>query len=65
MPPSADGHLWASDELVSAEVAMAEGYQAVLSHHVQQITGREPETLRSVMEKVRSVRYDRIDSTVS
>jgi NAD(P)H dehydrogenase (quinone) len=64
MPPSADGHLWASDELVSAELAIAEGYQAVLSHHVKHITGRDPESLQSVMERVKSVRYDQIDGTV-
>lgn len=65
MPPSPDGHMWASDELMSAEVAVAEGYQAVLSHHVKQITGREPEPLRAVMERVKSVRYDQIDATAS
>jgi NAD(P)H dehydrogenase (quinone) len=65
MPPSPDGHLWASDELVSAEVAVAQGYQALLSHHVKQITGRDPEPLRSVMERVREVRYDKIGATTS
>lgn len=65
MPPSPDGHMWASDELVTADVAIAEGYQAVLSHHVMQITGRHPEPLRAVMERVKSVRYDQIDATVS
>lgn len=61
MPPSPDGHMWASDELVTADVAVAQGYQAVLSRHVQQITGREPEPLRSVMERVKSVPYDQIE----
>lgn len=65
MPPSPDGHLWASDELVSAEVAVAEGFQALQSMHVKQITGREPEPLRSVMSRVREVRYDEIDATVA
>ncbi|MEV4240845.1 SDR family oxidoreductase [Nocardia sp. NPDC050408] len=60
MPPSPDGHMWASDELVSAEVAVAEGYQALLSHHVKLITGREPESLRTVMERVKTRRYDEI-----
>ena len=44
MPPSADGHMWASDELVSADVSQAEDYQAILTHHVKQLTGRAPET---------------------
>lgn len=65
MPPSPDGHMWASDELVSAEVAVAQGYQALLSHHVKQITGHDPEPLRSVMERVREVRYDKIDAALS
>jgi NAD(P)H dehydrogenase (quinone) len=65
MPPSPDGHMWASDELISAEVAIADGYQALLSHHVTQITGRIPKSLRAVMEDAKSVRYDRIDATVS
>lgn len=65
MPPSPDGHMWASDELVTADVAIAEGFQAVLSHHVKQITGRDPEPLRAVMERVKSVRYDQIDATIS
>jgi NAD(P)H dehydrogenase (quinone) len=65
MPPSADGHMWASDELVTAEVAIAEGYQTVLSGHVKLITGRDPECLRSVMESVKSVRYDQIPAEVS
>ncbi|KQU38421.1 MULTISPECIES: NAD(P)H-binding protein [unclassified Rhodococcus (in: high G+C Gram-positive bacteria)] len=65
MPPSPDGHLWASDELVSAEVAVAQGYQALQSRHVEQITGREPEPLAAVMERVRAVRYDQIDAPVA
>jgi NAD(P)H dehydrogenase (quinone) len=64
MPASPEGHMWASDELVSADVAVSEGYQALMSHAVKQITGREPERLRSVMERVKSVRYDQIDELV-
>lgn len=63
MPPNPDGHLWASDELVTADMAVAQGYQAVLSQHIKQITGQEPETLRSVMERVKAVRYDLIEET--
>ena len=64
MPLNPDGHLWASDELVTADMAVAQGYQAVLSQHVKQITGQEPETLRSVMERVKSTRYDLIEEPV-
>jgi NAD(P)H dehydrogenase (quinone) len=62
MQPSADGHMWASDELLSAEIAVVEGYQAVMSHHVRQILGTDPEPFRSVMERCQSLRYDEIDA---
>ncbi|NHU42266.1 NAD(P)H-binding protein [Rhodococcus sp. A14] len=62
MPPSAEGHMWASDELVSADLAVAQGYQALLSGHVEQITGEAPAPLRSVLEKVKDTPYDRIGS---
>ena len=65
MPPSPDGHMWASDELVSAEVGLAQGFQALQSRHVEQITGQAPEPLAAVMERVREVRYDMIDATVA
>ena len=65
MPASPDGHMWASDELVTADMAVAQGYQAVLSQHVKQITGQEPEPLRAVMERVKSMPYDRIGEAVS
>ncbi|GGG26549.1 NAD(P)-dependent oxidoreductase [Rhodococcoides trifolii] len=65
MPPSPDGHLWASDELVSAEVGLAQGFQALQTRHVEQITGQAPEPLAAVMERVREVRYDMIDATVA
>ncbi|MER5181050.1 SDR family oxidoreductase [Streptomyces sp. NPDC002896] len=61
MPPSPEGHMWASDELVSADLAVAEGYQALQSQNVKLITGREAEPLRTVMERVKSLRYDQID----
>jgi NAD(P)H dehydrogenase (quinone) len=64
MKPSADGHLWASDELVTADLAVAQGYQAILSHHVSMLTGRTPEDLRSVMQRVKSLRYDQIAELV-
>ncbi|GGG26828.1 NAD(P)-dependent oxidoreductase [Rhodococcoides trifolii] len=62
MPPNPEGHMWASDELVSADLAVARGYQALLSGHVEQITGQAPASLRSVLESVKGLRYDRIGS---
>ncbi|MBY4108232.1 SDR family oxidoreductase [Rhodococcus fascians] len=64
MPPNPEGHMWASDELVSADIAIAHGYQALLSGHVEQITGQRPASLRSVLESVKNVRYDLIGSMV-
>ncbi len=63
MPLSPEGHMWASDELISAEVAVARGYQALLSGHVEQITGQRPASLRTVLESVKDVRYDLIGSS--
>jgi len=54
--------MWASDELVSADLAVAQGYQGLLSGHVEQITGEAPAPLRSVLEKVKDTPYDRIGS---
>jgi NAD(P)H dehydrogenase (quinone) len=39
---------WASDEMMSYERALGEGYFAVCSHHVQLITGRPAMSLRDV-----------------
>lgn len=58
MAPSADGHMWASDEMVSADVAFSRDYHAILSHHVQFITGRKARTLREVFEHCKGKRYD-------
>jgi len=39
---------WASEEMMSYERALGEGYFAVCSHHVQLITGRPARSLREV-----------------
>jgi NAD(P)H dehydrogenase (quinone) len=39
---------WASEEMMSYERALGEGYFAVCSHHVQLITGRPALSLRDV-----------------
>jgi NAD(P)H dehydrogenase (quinone) len=43
-----DAHFWTSEEMVSAEVAFGQGYHAILSDHVEFITGMKPLTLREV-----------------
>ena len=60
MPMSADGHMWASDELVSADIAIAQGYQGILTDHVKQLTGRDPERLSEVFARCGDKRYDEL-----
>jgi len=45
---------WASEEMMSYERALGEGYFAVCSHHVQLITGRSALSLREVYQAHRS-----------
>ena len=44
---------WCSDDMVSFSKAIREGHFAIISDHVYKILGRQPATLRSVMEKYR------------
>lgn len=60
MPMSADGHMWASDELVSADIAIAQGYQGILTDHVKLLTGRNPERLSEVFARCGNKRYDEL-----
>lgn len=46
-----DMHFYASDEIVSAEIAFAQNYHAILSGHVEFITGRKPRPIREIMEE--------------
>jgi NAD(P)H dehydrogenase (quinone) len=41
---------YGSDELVTAYIAFDQGYHAILSHHVEFITGQKPRQLREVLE---------------
>ena len=45
---------WGSEEMMSYERAIREGYFAVASHHVKLLTGRPARTLREVYEASRS-----------
>jgi NAD(P)H dehydrogenase (quinone) len=40
--------IWGSDEMVSYERAIREGYFSICSHHVQLLTGRPARSLREV-----------------
>jgi NAD(P)H dehydrogenase (quinone) len=44
---------WGSEEMMSYERAIREGYFAVASHHVKLLTGRPPHSLRQVYEATR------------
>jgi len=53
-----DMQMWASDELVSADIAWAQNYHAIVSRHVEFITGRKPRTLRDVFESCKGKTYE-------
>jgi len=46
-----DAHMWASEELVSAEVAFGQGFHGILTDHVSFITGRQPRPLAEVFDE--------------
>jgi NAD(P)H dehydrogenase (quinone) len=54
------GAMWASDEMLAGDIALAQGFHAILSHHVKFLTGREPESLWSVFERCKGKRYDEL-----
>lgn len=45
---------WCSNEMISYETAILEGYFALCSGHVELLTGRRPKTLREVFEDNRA-----------
>jgi len=51
---------WSSDDMVSFEQGIRGGFMAVLSDHVEQLTGRKPQSLRSYFlensERLRAVK---------
>lgn len=53
-----DAHMWASDEMVTADIAWSMGFHAILSHHVKFITGKDPYTLREVYGFCKGKTYD-------
>jgi hypothetical protein len=44
---------YGSDEVVTAYIAFDQGYHAILSHHVEFITGKRPVPLREVIAKAK------------
>jgi NAD(P)H dehydrogenase (quinone) len=53
-----DAHMWCSEEMVSADIAFAQDYHAIMSRHVHFITGREPHTLREVFAMCKGKDYN-------
>jgi NAD(P)H dehydrogenase (quinone) len=53
-----DAHLWCSEEMVTADTAFQAGYHAILTHHVEFITGEKPSTLRAVFERCKGRDYN-------
>ena len=46
---------YGADEIVSAYLAFEQGYHALLSHHVEFITGRKPMALSEILAKAKFV----------
>lgn len=42
---------WSSDDMVSVEASIREGYMAVMSDHVEQLTGRKPKSVRQFAQE--------------
>jgi len=53
-----DAHLWCSEEMVTADVAFQAGYHAILTHHVELITGQKPMSLREVFDLYKGKDYN-------
>jgi NAD(P)H dehydrogenase (quinone) len=53
-----DAHLWSSEEMVSADIAFQAGYHAILTHHVELITGEKPASLREVFDQCKDKEYN-------
>lgn len=47
---SDSGHAWASEEMVTYEMAIKQHYFSICSHHVELITGKPAISLRKIME---------------
>jgi len=50
---------YGSDEIVSAYVAFEQGYHAILSHHVEFVTGRKPVALGEIIARAKALDFDR------
>jgi NAD(P)H dehydrogenase (quinone) len=46
---------WSSDDMVSVEAAVREGYLAVLTDDIERLTGRKPRSIREMAEEHRAI----------
>lgn len=53
-----DAHLWCSEEMVTADIAFQAGFHAILTHHVDYITGEKPVSLRAVFDRCKGRDYN-------
>jgi NAD(P)H dehydrogenase (quinone) len=53
-----DAHLWCSEEMVTADIAFQAGFHAILTHHVEFITGQKPMPLRDVFDVCKGRDYN-------
>jgi NAD(P)H dehydrogenase (quinone) len=53
-----DAHLWCSEEMVTADIAFQAGFHAILTHHVEFITGQAPIPLRTVFDHCKGRDYN-------
>jgi NAD(P)H dehydrogenase (quinone) len=53
-----DAHLWCSEEMVTADIAFQAGYHAILTGHVEYITGQKPMSLRAVFDRCKGMDYN-------
>jgi NAD(P)H dehydrogenase (quinone) len=53
-----DAHLWCSEEMVTADIAFQAGYHAILTHHVEFISGEKPANLRAVFDRCKGRDYN-------
>lgn len=59
-PEAPSPHCFGSNELVENYVAWAELYHAVLSHHVEFITGKKPRTLNEIMLEAKPMVFEQL-----
>ena len=58
MATHADAHLWCSEEMVTAELAYEQGFHAILTDHVELITGRTAQSLQEVFDCCRGLDFN-------